>query len=99
MPKQWVCAHNGVFPQDSALTARLLARGRSVSVPAMKTPAAHHPFYRPLWRRLFIVVTTAAWSAFEILHAKDGFWGVIAAAFFGYSLWTFLIAYKPPPET
>lgn len=78
--------------------AVLLALERSVSVPPMKTPAAHHPFYRPLWRRLVIVITTAIWSAFEIFYAQDGFWGVIAAGFFGYSLWTFFIAYKPPPE-
>lgn len=62
----------------------------------MKTPAAHHPFYRPLWRRIVIVATTAIWSAFEILYAGSGFWSVIAVAFFVYSLWTFFIAYKPP---
>jgi hypothetical protein len=64
----------------------------------MKTPMAHHPFYRPLWRRIVIVVTTGIWSGAELLYTHDGFWGVIAVAFFLYSLWTFFISYKPPTE-
>lgn len=77
----------------------MLAYKWSVSVTAMKNPVAHHPFYRPLWRRIVIVVTTAVWSVIELFYAHDGFWGVIAVAFFAYSLWTFFITYKPPPET
>lgn len=56
-----------------------------------------HPFYRPLWRRIAIVATTAIWSAFEIFFSRDGFWSVIAIAVFAYCAWAFLVAYKAPP--
>lgn len=64
----------------------------------MKEPAAHHPFYRPLWRRIAIVATTVVWTGFELIYSRDGFWGIIALAFLAYSVWTFFITYKPPPE-
>jgi hypothetical protein len=59
-----------------------------------------HPFYKPKWRRQAIVATTAIWSVFELLIAKDGFWSVIAIAVWGYSFWTFIWTWKDtPPET
>jgi len=58
-----------------------------------------HPFYRPLWRRIAIVVTTLLWAAFEFLIAKDGLWVVVSSAVFFYSAWAFLLNYKAPPET
>jgi hypothetical protein len=54
-----------------------------------------HPFYRPLWRRIAIVVVTGGFTAFEAFYTRDGFWTVIFAAAFIYSLWAFLINYKP----
>lgn len=56
-----------------------------------------HPFYRPLWRRVAIVVVTGAWAAFELLWAKDGFWTVLFGAVFVYSVWAFLINWKDTP--
>jgi hypothetical protein len=51
-----------------------------------------HPFYEPLWRRIAIVALTALWLGIELWIA-DGMWTVIAAAFFGYAVWGFLISY------
>ena len=57
-----------------------------------------HPFYKPLWRRVTIIATTAIWFGVE-LWSNDGMWTVIAAAFFGYSVWAFLITYPKTPAT
>ncbi len=56
-----------------------------------------HPFYKPLGRRIAIVVVTGAWAAFESLWAQDGFWTVLAGAVFVYSVWAFLINWKDTP--
>ena len=51
-----------------------------------------HPFYRPLWRRVAIVLTTVIWAGVE-LYARDRFWAPIAIAACAYSVWAFLIIY------
>ena len=58
---------------------------------------AEHPFFRPLWRRITIVVVCALWAALEF-WAEEPFWGMIALGFAGYGAWQFLIDYKPPAE-
>jgi hypothetical protein len=62
----------------------------------MKLIDESHPFYRPLWRRIAIVGVTAVWAGFEVLVSQEGFWIAISCAVFAVSLWTFLIAWKPP---
>lgn len=58
-----------------------------------------NPFYRPLWRRIVIVVSTGGWAAVEAFISRSGFWAVIFGAIFVFSLWTFIINWKePPPE-
>ncbi len=57
-----------------------------------------NPFYKPLWRRVTIVATTAIWFSVE-LWAGVGMWTTIAAAFCGFSLWAFLITYPKAPPT
>ena len=64
----------------------------------MKVSDRDHPFYRPLWRRIAIVAVVAAWAAYELLVTGDGFWTVLALGFLGYSVWIFLIDWKPGPE-
>jgi hypothetical protein len=54
-----------------------------------------HPFYRPLWRRIAIVLVTGAAAALEVFYTRDGFWSVIFVAIFAYCIWAFLISYKP----
>jgi hypothetical protein len=53
-----------------------------------------HPFYRPLWRRIAVVLATAIWFGFELWTSNDGMWLVIGAAFFGYACFALLINYK-----
>ena len=55
-------------------------------------------FYKPLWRRIVIVATTAIWFGLE-LWAKDGLWTPVAAAFCGFSVWAFLVTYPKTPPT
>lgn len=54
----------------------------------------NHPFFRPLWRRIAIVVFCAAWSVFEFVTGS-GFWGTLAGGMAAYGAWQFLITYKP----
>jgi hypothetical protein len=56
-----------------------------------------HPFYRPRWRRIAIVASTALWAVFESSYAKDGFWTVIALAVFVYAWYTFIYTWKDKP--
>ncbi len=63
----------------------------------MKSGINDHPFYKPLWRRVAIIATTAIWFCFEML-VNDGMWTVIAGAFFAYSVWAFLVTYPKTPE-
>ena len=64
-----------------------------------------NPFFRPLWRRVAIVVICVAWAIFEFVTGAP-FWGTIAGGFAAYAVWQFFILYKPvdpaaaqPPET
>ena len=43
-----------------------------------------HPFFRPLWRRVAVVVVCVAWSIFEFATGAP-FWGTIALGFAGYA--------------
>ena len=63
-----------------------------------------HPFFRPLWRRVAVVVVCVAWAIFEFANGAP-FWGTIAAGFAVYAVWQFFFLYKPvdpaaeqPPE-
>lgn len=56
-----------------------------------------HPFFRPLWRRIAVVVVCAAWTVLEFATGTP-LWGMIALGFTGYGAWMFLIAYKAPVD-
>lgn len=56
-----------------------------------------HPFFRPLWRRIAVVVVCAAWTVLEFVTGTP-LWGMMALAFTAYGAWTFLIAYKAPVD-
>lgn len=58
---------------------------------------SEHPFFRPLWRRIAIVVVCLVWAAVEFVTGAP-FWGMIALGFGAYAVWQFLIAYNPPVE-
>ena len=66
---------------------------------------SEHPFFRPLWRRVALVVICLVWAVFEFASGAT-VWGMIALAFAAYGTWQFFFIYKPanpdaapPPET
>ncbi len=58
---------------------------------------ADHPFFRPLWRRIAILVVCLLWAALEFYGGSPN-WGMIALAFAGYAAYAYLIRYNPPDE-
>jgi hypothetical protein len=58
---------------------------------------AQHPFFRPLWRRIAIVVVCLGWAGLEFWSSQP-FWGTIALGMAGYGAWSFLLNYKEPAE-
>jgi len=55
-----------------------------------------HPFYKPLWVRVAIVVSIVLWLGFEIWQQNSGLWMAIAAAMLAYAVYTFFITYPGP---
>ena len=53
-----------------------------------------HPFFRPLWRRVTLVVFCAAWAVFEFWNGQ-AFWGTLAGGMAAYGAWEFLWNYSP----
>lgn len=58
---------------------------------------SEHPFFRPLWRRIAVLVVCLVWAAIEFGTGSPG-WGVIALGFGGYAVWQFFFRYTPPVE-
>ena len=52
-----------------------------------------HPFYKPLWRRVAIVVTIALWLAFELYQMNSGLWIALAVGMLVYAVYTFFITW------
>ena len=53
----------------------------------------NHPFYRPLWRRVVIVLVTAVWAVVEYLNDAP-VWSLLFAAISGWCAWFLLMVYK-----
>jgi hypothetical protein len=56
-----------------------------------------HPFYRPLWRRVFIVALCAVWALFEAVYG-DKFFMMLLGALAAYSFAVLIVRYEPPVE-
>jgi hypothetical protein len=58
-------------------------------------------WFRPLWRRVAVVVFCLVWSAWEWFGNHDQTWGIITLGLAAYSIWTFFINFDkqagPPP--
>jgi hypothetical protein len=56
-----------------------------------------HPFYKPLWVRVAMVVSITLWLGFEIWQAAagkgSGLWLALAAGMLGYAVYTFFITW------
>jgi hypothetical protein len=53
-----------------------------------------HPFFKPLWIRVLIVLLTGGWAIFEFLGGSP-FWGVIFLGFCALSVWGFFVDFNP----
>ena len=53
-----------------------------------------HPFYRPLWIRLLIVLFCAVWTVVEFV-GEQTLWGMIFLAITAYASAALLIFYSP----
>jgi hypothetical protein len=60
----------------------------------MKFIDPDHPFYRPLWVRLIIVVSCSAWTAVEFYN-EEQMWGTIFLVVSAYAFAQLLLFYKP----
>jgi hypothetical protein len=56
-----------------------------------------HPWLRPLWRRVAIVVLCAVWSGIEF-YSGQPFWGTLAGGMAVYAAWMYLLNYPKPQE-
>ena len=52
------------------------------------------PFFRPLWRRVLVVVICLGWAVFEFATGAT-FWGMIFCAMGIYALWQFFLSEWP----
>lgn len=64
---------------------------------AMFKDEQKHPFYKPLWVRVAMVVSIALWLGFEVWQASlgtgSGLWLALAAGMLGYAVYTFFITW------
>ncbi|PWW02069.1 hypothetical protein DFR52_102735 [Hoeflea marina] len=55
-----------------------------------------HPFYRPKWRRVAILVVTVLWTLMEFATGNPA-WGTGAALLSAYLVWGFFLVPLPEP--
>lgn len=56
-------------------------------------------WFRPLWRRVAVVVFLAIWLAWEVLYTKEQLWMVLVGAALAYALYNFFYAFpKDEPK-
>lgn len=59
---------------------------------------ADHPWFRPMWRRVLVVVIPAIIAAVDIYHGNFG-WALIFGGLAAYAVYIFFIAWnKSRPE-
>jgi len=50
-------------------------------------------WFRPLWRRVAVVLFLAVWLGWELLWSGEMFWALLVAAALAYSLYNFFYAF------
>lgn len=50
-------------------------------------------WFRPIWRRVAVVVFLTAWLGWELLWSKDMFWALLVGAALAYSAYNFFYAF------
>lgn len=53
-------------------------------------------FFRPLWRRIAILIVCLAWTGLEWLGGP-GFWSVLATGVTAYAIWILFIRFDHEP--
>ncbi len=53
-----------------------------------------HPFFRPLWLRIVIVVVCLTWAAFELSIGSPG-WAILFGGMGLYAGFKFFVGYAP----
>ena len=53
-----------------------------------------HPWFRPLWRRVLVVMLITGWGLFEALSGAP-FWAVLFLALAGFAAWQFFVRFSP----
>lgn len=67
----------------------------------MRAREQDHPFYKPLWRRVAIVIVIALWLGFELYMGSGGIWLAVAAGALAYAVYAFFITWpkdEPPQD-
>lgn len=54
----------------------------------------NHPFFRPLWRRIAVVVLCLGWAVLEFISGTP-FWGILFGGIGLYCVWGFFFAFNP----
>ena len=57
----------------------------------------NNPFFRPLWRRIAVIVVCLGWGLFEFTMGEP-IWGALFVGLGLYCAWIFLFDYKPRAE-
>ena len=60
----------------------------------MKLIDPHHPFYRPLWRRIAIPAACLGWAGVELSAGATG-WALLFGAAGAYAAWVLLLTWPP----
>ena len=64
----------------------------------MASKEQQHPFYKPLWRRVVIVIVIALWLAFVLYVGSGGIWLALGAGALAYAVYTFFITWPKDEE-
>jgi len=54
----------------------------------------NHPFFRPLWLRVVVVVLCIGWALFEFA-TNSPFWGTLFGGLGVYAVWGLFITFNP----
>lgn len=52
-----------------------------------------HPFYKPLWVRVLLLIFCAGWFAFELFHTRDGLFILLSGLATAYVVWAFFLGW------
>ncbi len=54
-----------------------------------------HPFFRPVWRRVAVVIVLALWTVAELIGANF-YWAALAGGLLVYVLYVFFLDFSLP---